>query len=138
MYVYSHNRSKLFAIIMFAAMADQQGYSSVSEMQYLVAMGVITWLYIWFIIIAHIMDLHSRTVLSSGVNWLILGEFVSDCVLALLDIIAGIAVAAYCNKTVSGTNITYCQYVDKPKAATACSFFVCWYCCVCLLGDKKE
>ena len=91
-------------------MADQAGYSNFSAFQYLVAMGVMTWLWLWFLIPAYIFDLHSKYPMLNLV------EFVADVFFAFMNMIAGIAAAAKCNETVF-QNIKLCDNADKPKAA---------------------
>ena len=96
-------------MLAFGTMADQSGYTSQDSFKYLVAIGIMTWIWLWFMIPAYLFDLHSRF------SRLYLVEFVADVFFAFMDMVAGIAVVAFCNQKSNG--IAKCQDAAKPKAA---------------------
>jgi len=109
-----------FAVIAFGAMADQTGYDTQDSLKYLVAVCVMTWMRPWFLSPSYIFDLHSKY---PALN---LVEFVADVFFAFMDMIAGIAVAAFCNEKISipGGSVKKCENADKPKAAAAFAFLL--------------
>jgi len=107
----------LFAVISFGAMADQSGYDQFSEFQFLVAAGVLTWLWTMAMLSCYIFDL-------AGSNPILnLVEFAGDCLWALFEFVAGIVAAKKCND--------YSCSVGKIQAAAAFAFL----CFFALLGS---
>ena len=51
---------QLFALISFGAMADLNGYDTLSQFKWAVAAGVLTWLYTSAFLVFAVMDFHSR------------------------------------------------------------------------------
>jgi len=116
----------LLTVISFGAMSDQTGYSNFSEFQFLVAAGVLAWLWTMVMLTFYIFDMHAtKPVLN-------LVEFVGDLLWAFFEFVAGIAAAARCNKTVftdpvTGTTYHTCDHeADKAKAGTAFAFLACF------------
>jgi hypothetical protein len=114
----------LLTVISFACMADLKGYSTYSEFEFLVAAGVLAWLWTMVMLTCYIFDFHStKPVLN-------LVEFVGDLLWAFFEFVAGVASAARCNKTfeIPILNISQktCEGVDKPKAAAAFAFLACF------------
>jgi len=110
----------LFSIVAFGTMSDQSGYSDESSFGFLVFVGVVSFLYIIFILVADLIDLHSRF------SWLYLVEFGLDVLFALFAISAGIAVAYHCNQEITdpvhNTEFTLCS-IDRYKKSRASAAF---------------
>lgn len=113
------------AMISFSAMADAscgkgcKKWSSFSEWEYLVGIGVLVWLYTAFMLVASIVDLHTKF---SALSDLELGL---DGLFSFLYFVAGIAAASRCSTGVNGSSTTYCSsdvYGSKPRAAAAFAF----------------
>jgi len=118
----------LLAVISFGAMSNTSFYSQQSSFQFLVAAGVLAWLWTMFMLFTYIFDIHSSKPIFNLV------EFLGDLLWAFFEFVAGIAAAAQCNKTIPTTTISYCDgsaYGSKPKAAAAFAFL----CCFTLLGS---
>jgi len=106
----------LFALISFATMASATGYSSFyssfSQFQFLVAAGVITWIWTMAMLTFYIFDLASKNPV------LYLVELAGDFVLVVFEFAAGVASAAECNTH----NGLLCDGVGDAKAAIAFAF----------------
>jgi len=102
----------LFALISFATMASATGYSSFSQFQFLVAAGVITWIWTMAMLTFYIFDLASKNPV------LYLVELAGDFVLVVFEFAAGVASAAECNTR----NGLLCDGVGDAKAAIAFAF----------------
>lgn len=108
----------LFALVAFGTMADQSHYSDQASFGFLVFTGVVSWLFIIFILLAHIFDIHSRF------SWLYLVEFALDILFALFAISAGIAVTYKCNKEIEGIKFCSDLLFKKSRASAAFSFLL--------------
>jgi len=109
----------LWSIIMFGAMADQQGFDSFSQFQFVVAAGVLTFVYLLFVITVHLASLEERI---PSFNLVIL---VNDCFWCFMCFIAGCVAAAECDKTVDifQASVKVCQFgAGKAKAGIAFAF----------------
>lgn len=109
----------LFALVAFGTMADQSHYSDQASFGFLVFTGAVAWLFIMFMLLAHIFDIHSRF------SWLYLVEFGLDVLFALFAISAGIAVTYKCNREIGDTGVKFCsEFFKKSRASAAFSFLL--------------
>lgn len=108
----------LCAVIAFGAMSDAScskcphdvsAYGKISDFAYLVAIGVIVWLYVSAIATASVLDLHSRF------PWLPRVELALDAVFAFLLFVGALAAAARCSTNIHGGNVNYCDSVAYGK-----------------------
>jgi len=103
----------LFAIVSFGAMADEPNYTVASEFKFLVAAGVLTFLWTLVMLTFYVFDLASSAPLIFVV------EMVGDFVLIVFEFAAGVASAHKCNESIPGTSGQ-----SKPKAAAAFAFLL--------------
>jgi len=103
----------LFAIVAFGATANVTGYNFFSQFSFVVAMGVITWIYIWIILVCYIFDFHSQFFLLNSV------ELGSDALLAFMNLIAGAVAAGKCNESIAGTTLCASSAATGLKAGAA-------------------
>jgi len=109
----------LFSIIMFGAMADQDGFSSFSQFQFVVAAGVLTFVYLLFVITVHLLSFEERI---PQFNLIVL---VNDGLWCFLCFIAGCVSAAECDTTVTifDASVKVCQFdASHAKAGIAFAF----------------
>jgi len=112
----------LFALISFATMASASGYSSFSQFQFLVAAGVITWIWTMAMLTYYIFDLASKNAI------LHLVELAGDFVVVVFEFAAGVAAAAECNThpcSITGVPVCdslLCDGVGDAKAGIAFAF----------------
>jgi hypothetical protein len=116
------------AVIAFSATADAScddcfgsitKVSDVPDFQYVIAIGVLVWLYATAALVAAILDTHSR------VAWLARAELGVDAVFSFLFFVAGLAGAARCSTDYRGNDITYCDkalFGSKPRVGSAFAF----------------
>jgi len=130
----------LFAIIAFGAMADQahmdpdfgnatqDGTRMTGSGKFVIAMGVLVFVYTMAVIVLNLFDVHSTR------PFLLLFELVTDALFGLLCFIAGIAAGARRNDKSPQSDIKFCDTytvpatgkdykADNAKAAVAFIFF---------------
>ena len=111
----------LFAIIAFGAMSDNEIFDKKSAFEFVVAMGVLTWLFVMVAIAIEIFNAYaSYPILNVTV-------LICDILFAALCFIAGIAAGVQCNeKVVSGFDLKWCDSQisghGKVKAGVAFIF----------------
>jgi hypothetical protein len=111
----------LFAIIAFATMADQTGFDSVSEFQFVVAANVLAFIFAFILLLVYIFQ--DKVDLMCLYTPII--ELVGDGILTLLLFIAGIASAVKCSKSVAtgpNSDTTICKTYNLVAASVAFTF----------------
>lgn len=89
----------LFAIISFATMADVSGFDEYSQFKYLVAIGVIVFLYTLTLVVVYIF----RSAIERKCLYLPVIELAMDGIFVVLLLAAGAAAASRLSETLDGT-----------------------------------
>lgn len=108
----------LLAIIAFGSMSDYPKYSEYGAFKFLVASGVLTFLWILFILVATVINLHAQYPVLN------FGEFMMDLIWIFFNFVAFSVAADKCGSYDAVTKETICDEHNKPKAAAAFSFLV--------------
>ena len=122
----------LFTIISFGAMADLNGYDTISSFKWAVAAGVMTWLYVSTFLVIAIMDFYSRY---PGLRFF---EVVLDFVFSIIMLASGAATAAKCNEDIAGKKLCDFSGGDKAKASAAFAFLTFFCLLISLFFSYKK
>lgn len=113
----------VFAIIAFATMADENGFSAFSQFSYLVAANVIAFVWAFFIVLVYIF----QDKVDNACLYTPIVELVTDGIVTLLVFAAGCAAATKCNDKIDlgpfGGSTTICKESGHVTASVVFTFF---------------
>jgi len=116
----------LFSVIMFATMADVNGFDNYSEFKYQVACGVLVWLYVTTIMLCYIF----RRSVERHCLYMPVIELAFDGIFCVMLLAAGAAAASQCNKDIGppGFSVKLCSDApttikNKLKSSIVFAFF---------------
>jgi hypothetical protein len=109
------------SLISFALMSNWPLYTQENEFKFLIAAGVLTWIWTMAWLMLYLWD---AVFPNAG-----LMEFVGDLILSFFEFIAGVAAAAACEKNPHGSHANsdaeLCDGINQPIAAAAFAFLAC-------------